>query len=136
MTVHAALRPELHLITGKGGVGRTSVAISLAKAFMLQGEQVLLLEARDEEGGASALGRALGVGESLPSATLPKRLSAELLTRDLGEGYRSASVQAGALSMTNCAWAVPGEYTAPEKGNQFPCFEDGSNCVASVEKAA
>jgi hypothetical protein len=45
-------------------------------------------------------------------------------------------VQAGALSMTNCAWAVPGEYTAPEKGNQFPCFEDGSNCVASVEKAA
>jgi len=44
-------------------------------------------------------------------------------------------VQAGALSMTNCAWAVPGEFTAPEKANQFACFEDGSNCDASAKKA-
>jgi hypothetical protein len=23
------------------------------------------------------------------------------------------------------------DYTAPEKGNQFACFEDGSNCDAA-----
>jgi cathepsin X len=39
-------------------------------------------------------------------------------------------VKAGALGLNQCAWAVPKDYTAPEKGNQFACFEDGSNCVA------
>jgi len=27
-----------------------------------------------------------------------------------------------------CAWATLKSYTAPEMGNQVPCFEDGSNC--------
>ena len=40
-------------------------------------------------------------------------------------------VKFGALALQeSCAWAVPGEYVAPEKGNQFHCFEDGSNCQA------
>jgi len=43
-------------------------------------------------------------------------------------GY--ARVQAGAISMNNCAWAVPGEYSAPEKANMPRCYEDGSNCAA------
>jgi len=44
------------------------------------------------------------------------------------QGY--FNVQSGALDLENdfCAWAVPGDYTAPEKGNQFHCYEDGSNC--------
>jgi len=37
----------------------------------------------------------------------------------------------GALQLEQeCAWAVPGEYTAPENDNQVACFEDGSNCEA------
>jgi len=35
----------------------------------------------------------------------------------------------GALNMSHdCYWAIPGEVTAPEFGNQFICHEDGSNC--------
>ena len=97
MSLPAALNPKLHLITGKGGVGRTSVAISLAKAFALKGERVLLLETRDEEGGASALGRALGLGERLPSASAPRRLSAELLRDGLSSELLSSCEAAGSL---------------------------------------
>jgi arsenite/tail-anchored protein-transporting ATPase len=64
-----SLETRLQLITGKGGVGRTTVAISLAHALAKRGERVLLLEARDADtelqndyGGLrhdSMLGRAL-----------------------------------------------------------------------------
>merc|ERR1712176_610744 len=38
-------------------------------------------------------------------------------------------VKSGALALEQgCAWAIPKDYTAPEKNNQFHCFEDGSNC--------
>mmetsp|Transcript_24948 Transcript_24948/g.77570 ORF Transcript_24948/g.77570 Transcript_24948/m.77570 type:complete len:441 (-) Transcript_24948:275-1597(-) len=39
-------------------------------------------------------------------------------------------VKSGALNLeeAGCAWAVPKDFTAPEKDNQFHCFEDGSNC--------
>ena len=41
-------------------------------------------------------------------------------------------LQSGALELEQaCAWAVPGEFTAPEKKNFAPCFEDGSACDAS-----
>lgn len=43
-------------------------------------------------------------------------------------GY--VKVKAGALALHSCAWAVPGEFSAPEKGNIYPCYEDGSNCKA------
>jgi C1A family cysteine protease len=48
-------------------------------------------------------------------------------------GY--ARVKAGALSLNQCAWAVPADYTAPEKKNQFACFEDGSHCKATASSA-
>merc|ERR1712019_105293 len=39
-------------------------------------------------------------------------------------------VKSGALDIEGdqCTWAVPGDFTAPERHNQFHCFEDGSNC--------
>ena len=43
------------------------------------------------------------------------------------QGY--VRVKSGALALEQaCAWAVVADYTAPEKGNQFHCYEDGSNC--------
>lgn len=43
-----------------------------------------------------------------------------------------ARVKFGAINIeSSCAWAVPKDYTAPEKNNQFPCYEDGSNCKSS-----
>mmetsp|Transcript_17063 Transcript_17063/g.28546 ORF Transcript_17063/g.28546 Transcript_17063/m.28546 type:complete len:330 (+) Transcript_17063:50-1039(+) len=46
------------------------------------------------------------------------------------QGY--VRVKSGALALEqSCAWATVKDYTAPEKANQFHCFEDGSNCDAS-----
>jgi cathepsin X len=43
------------------------------------------------------------------------------------QGY--VRVKHGALALErSCAWAVVKDYTAPEKNNQFHCYEDGSNC--------
>jgi cathepsin X len=43
-------------------------------------------------------------------------------------------VKSGALNLeeAGCAWAVPKDFTAPERNNQFHCFEDGSNCAAKA----
>jgi len=49
-------------------------------------------------------------------------------------GY--VKVKSGALALEqSCAWAVPGTFSAPEKKNIFPCYEDGSNCDASMVEA-
>merc|ERR1712203_8446 len=41
-------------------------------------------------------------------------------------------VKSGSLQLEeSCAWAVPGDYTAPERNNQFHCHEDGNNCGGS-----
>eukprot|EP00931_Biecheleriopsis_adriatica_P008574 TRINITY_DN10972_c0_g1_i1.p1 TRINITY_DN10972_c0_g1~~TRINITY_DN10972_c0_g1_i1.p1 ORF type:complete len:668 (-),score=90.87 TRINITY_DN10972_c0_g1_i1:95-2098(-) len=40
-----------------------------------------------------------------------------------------ARIAEGAAHMeSNCNWATPKDFTAPERANQFHCFEDGSNC--------
>merc|ERR1712217_370568 len=40
----------------------------------------------------------------------------------------------GALNIeTQCSWAVPGEFTAPEKQNQVHCHEGGDNCQNKVD---
>jgi len=42
----------------------------------------------------------------------------------------------GALKLEeDCAWAVPGDFTAPERKNQVTCFEDGSNCLTKHASA-
>jgi cathepsin X len=42
----------------------------------------------------------------------------------------------GALNLEDqCSWAVPGEFTALEKGNQMHCHEGGDNCAAKEEGA-
>lgn len=43
------LDARLQLVTGKGGVGRTTVAIALAQAYAKAGQRVLILEVRDAE---------------------------------------------------------------------------------------
>mmetsp|Transcript_133487 Transcript_133487/g.285432 ORF Transcript_133487/g.285432 Transcript_133487/m.285432 type:complete len:664 (+) Transcript_133487:74-2065(+) len=48
------------------------------------------------------------------------------------QGY--VRVKSGSLALErSCSWAVPGEFTAPEKDNQFHCFEDGSNCKSKTD---
>jgi len=46
-------------------------------------------------------------------------------------------VQSGALSIDeSCVWALPKDFTAPERRNQFHCYEDGSNCQGSAPSRA
>merc|ERR1711948_180076 len=46
-------------------------------------------------------------------------------------------VKSGALALEqSCAWAVVKDYTAPEKNNQFHCYEDGSNCKSGLKVAS
>jgi len=46
------------------------------------------------------------------------------------QGY--VKVKSGALALEQaCAWATVQDFTAPERHNQYACFEDGSNCDAS-----
>jgi len=46
------------------------------------------------------------------------------------QGY--VKVKSGALALERaCAWATVKDFTAPERANQFHCYEDGSNCDAS-----
>jgi cathepsin X len=46
--------------------------------------------------------------------------------------YGFVRVKFGALNVEDqCAWATVKDYTAPEKSNQFHCYEDGSNCGGS-----
>jgi anion-transporting ArsA/GET3 family ATPase len=54
------LSRRIHLVTGKGGVGRTSVSAALAVAAAGRGKRVLLTEIGDPEGGYSAIGRKFG----------------------------------------------------------------------------
>lgn len=101
-------KPRLQLITGKGGVGRTTVAIALAQAFVEQGLKVLLLEVRDADSELhhdpeqsqraqdSMLGRSLSqslgqdqvfaLGE-IPLMISPKLWAAQLIAEEGHRGF-------------------------------------------------
>jgi len=50
-------------------------------------------------------------------------------------GY--ARVRTGSLGIeSSCSWATVNDYTAPEKANQYPCNEDGSNCQSPTHYGA
>lgn len=60
------LSRRIHLVTGKGGVGRTTVAAALATAVAERGKRVLVTEIGDPEGGPSPLGRRFGREQLTP----------------------------------------------------------------------
>lgn len=60
------LSRRIHLVTGKGGVGRTTVSAALATAAARHGKRVLLTEIGDPEGGYSAIGRKFGREQLTP----------------------------------------------------------------------
>jgi anion-transporting ArsA/GET3 family ATPase len=60
------LSRRIHLVTGKGGVGRTTVAVALAEAAAAHGKRVLLTEVGHPDEGESAIGRPFGVKRLSP----------------------------------------------------------------------
>ncbi|MEE2645453.1 MAG: ArsA family ATPase [Myxococcota bacterium] len=65
---------RLELLTGKGGVGRSTVSLALARAAVQRGESVLLLEAEEGPERAAALGRLIGVTMSGEARQVEPRL--------------------------------------------------------------
>ena len=57
------LSRRIHLITGKGGVGRTTVAVALAQALAQAGRRVLLTEIEEVDAGPSVVGARIGQPE-------------------------------------------------------------------------
>lgn len=71
------LARRIHLVAGKGGVGRTTVAAAMAEAAAAHGKRVLLVEIGHPDGGASHIGRPFGVRKLGPG---PRRLGPEGLS--------------------------------------------------------
>jgi arsenite/tail-anchored protein-transporting ATPase len=89
---------RIHLITGKGGVGRTTVAVALARAAAVArgGGRVLLTEVGEPEEGHSAVGRTFGrldlsdnpepVAPGIDACQLHARIGHELFARTVIPG--------------------------------------------------
>jgi len=52
------------------------------------------------------------------------------------QGFVRVKSGAANLEQAGCSWAVPKDFTVPERHNQFHCFEDGSNCASSSSEEA
>ncbi|WP_202863093.1 ArsA-related P-loop ATPase [Ornithinimicrobium murale] len=72
MTWHGVTTdPRLHIVTGKGGTGKTTVAASLATALAQEGQRVLLVETEERQGISQVLDVApLGTQEEEVAAGL------------------------------------------------------------------
>jgi arsenite-transporting ATPase len=60
------LSRRIHLVTGKGGVGRSTVAVALAEAAAGHGKRVLLTEVGHPDEGDSAIGSSFGMKRLTP----------------------------------------------------------------------
>ena len=93
------LNRRVVLVTGKGGVGRTTVAVALARLAAREGKRVLLTEVGDPEGGYSAVGRHFGVDhlEPEPKPIGDGVLGAHLWARSGHEAFLSSVLPAPPL---------------------------------------
>ena len=70
MTSGRDSRARLHVVTGKGGTGKTTVSGALALALTMAGQRVLLVEVEGRQGIAALLGTAeLGAQEQVLATT-------------------------------------------------------------------
>ena len=82
--LYSRFQVPLHLMTGKGGVGRTTLTIDLGHAFARSGYQTLILEPADADGGDSMLGRQVGHTLSSNALCIEPNLYAAQLDSRLG----------------------------------------------------
>ncbi|MBU0553392.1 arsenic transporter [Myxococcota bacterium] len=82
------LSRRVHLITGKGGVGRTTLTAALAKAAAAHGRRTLVCDVSDPDVGRSALGAALGAAlDAHPRPLAPNLWGARLISEEGHRGF-------------------------------------------------
>jgi arsenite-transporting ATPase len=108
--VDAFLRTRVLLMTGKGGVGRTTVSAAVARAAAAAGRRTLLLDVDDGEAGHSPLARLFqkdrfdgtpeAIGARLDACSLEARRGHELFLRSVlpSDVLVKAAVRSKALS--------------------------------------
>ena len=111
---------RVHLICGKGGVGRTSVSVGLALAAAARGKRVLVTEVGDPEGGYSAIGAHFGHDEltDVPRSVAPSIDACHLWGTTGHELFGRSIIPAGPLihaalksrALLGFMMATPGVY--------------------------
>jgi len=108
--VDALLSTRVLLMTGKGGVGRTTVSAAIARAAASEGRRTLLLDVDDGEAGHSPLARIFGrerfagepesIGARLDACSLEAQRGHELFLRSVlpSDALVRAAVRSKALS--------------------------------------
>jgi anion-transporting ArsA/GET3 family ATPase len=97
-------RRSLHVVTGKGGVGKSTVAAAIALALVARGERVLAVEL----GGPGGLARVLGPSSPVPVIAIDGAAAlAEYLTRKVRLGRLGPRLLAHPLYRAFAA-AAPG----------------------------
>ena len=91
---------RINLISGKGGVGRTTLAGALARASASTGKKTLLLEIEDESGWDSPLARSFGLKHfKTEPENLEKNLDGLCLSSEVGqEKFLTAFLKLSSLS--------------------------------------
>ena len=93
------LNQRVIMVTGKGGVGRTTVSVALARAAARAGRRALLMEIAYEDGVQSAVGEVLGCGRlgDIPEKVETNLSVGHLWARTGHEGFLRTILPGAAL---------------------------------------
>ena len=125
---------RINLISGKGGVGRTTLAATLAKASAKQGKRTLLAELEDESGWDSSLARYFGRKHfQIEPHEIDKNLDAVCLSASVGQekflnGFlKLSSITQMVLGNQGIKWFLDGAPAFKEMGYFYHLLQQLKN---------
>jgi len=125
---------RINLISGKGGVGRTTLAATLAKASAKQGKRTLLAELEDDSGWDSSLARYFGRKHfQIEPHEIDKNLHAVCLSASVGQekflnGFlKLSSITQMVLGNQGIKWFLDGAPAFKEMGYFYHLLQQLKN---------